>query len=181
MTSCKNNLSHGLSVYIMKFNCQVNTFWQHLHNLISISDFPTTRLFAVEKKYIFTSMFTRSSCTDGMYAGIKLIEQWWCMDLTCHEQMLYYLANDKLVAQQQARGQLKNPYFTINSCILTFATSDIVEPALDQQVSFCIQGYPPRVLVAQWVEHPTGVTEVVGSNPDLDSDCSVVLSPSPSD
>ena len=35
-----------------------------------------------------------------------------------------------------------------------------------------------RALVAEWVEeHPTGVTEVMGSNPTEDFDFSVVLFP----
>ena len=37
-----------------------------------------------------------------------------------------------------------------------------------------------QIPVAQWLEHPTGVTEVVGSIPAWDSDFfSVVLSPVP--
>ena len=36
---------------------------------------------------------------------------------------------------------------------------------------------PQGVLAAQRVEHSTGVTKIVGSNPDWDSDFSVALFP----
>ena len=49
---------------------------------------------------------------------------------------------------------------------------DTLYKNLDKQPS------SPGVPVAQWLEHPTGVTEVVGSIPAWDSDFfSVVLSP----